>query len=334
MVAAGKKAAEKPKASNGKDAPKSAEHHRLMGMLEEIIDKKAPKDARPYLKQAASLLVTLWLQFLVALPHIVQALTVAQEYLARVPEKLVYAAIGFAVCFFGGIFPATIAAAEAFQLCGGRAILANLRDLYAEFSKAADSNDGDSSETAPKDLIARKAHLVLKSVNPERVSANIVGLYTAWVGMLAILKIQFARTVTLGEAIGTEISKPAAKLEPVLATMVPEDYKQWVPVMIRWSCKMMAISAAWWIQRAVSCIHSSIRGGQLFGKYLVDHLHETGVLSEDAEKAYLDDAIAWGIAALGVLFQFSMGFGVPFPLNIVMLPVSLLERFIVWSVAF
>merc|ERR1719210_2771585 len=223
--------------------------------------------------------------------------------------------------------------------------MVSLKMLYQEALKVQAANkeddekgkdkDGkaDTSQLTPQELIARKAQVVLKAVEPEKVSHGIVGLYTGWIGVLAILKIKFAKTVTLGERIGEEIYRRVQKYEPMIEDLVGEEYRKWVPVAVRWACKATAVSIAWWIQRIISAVHSAIRGGLMFGKYLVDFLHEKKILNFNADQAYLDEAIGWGVAVAGLIFQFALGFGVPFPLNLFLWPVQFLEAFIVWSVA-
>uniref|UniRef100_A0A7S3WUS9 Uncharacterized protein n=1 Tax=Strombidinopsis acuminata TaxID=141414 RepID=A0A7S3WUS9_9SPIT len=328
----------------GKQPEQDAETLRVTKIIEEL-STKVPAKVSPYVKQAAPVLATAWVYFMIALPYIVEGITKVQELVMQLPEKIVYAILGFCVCFFGGIFPATIAAAEAWQLCGGCEAIECCKQLYNEFKKVQDANDADDKkdankdgkpdvqQMAPKELIVHKAQVALKAVNPDTVSDGIVGLYTGWVGVLAILKIKFAKTVTLGEKIGEQLYEPAKKFEPMIEGMVPEEYRKWVPVAVRWTCKVSAITVAWWVSRVISAFHSAIRGGLLFGKYLVDYLHERGILKSDSSAQSMDEAIGWGVALAGLLFQFATGFGVPFPFNLVLWPLQLLEAFIVWSVA-
>lgn len=325
-------------------ASNEAEAKRLTKIIEEL-GSKVPAKVSPYVKMAAPYLAMAWIYFMIALPYIITTVSKAQELCAQLPEKIVYALVGFCVCFFGGVFPATIAAVEAWHLCGGDEAMECCKTLYAEFQKVhaasgkddAKDLDGDGVpdvlQMAPKDLVMHKARLALKAVNPETVSDGVVGLYTGWVGVLAILKIQFAKTVTLGEKIGEKLYEPASRLEPTICGMVPEEYQKWVPCVVRWSCKLSAISMAWMVSRVISAFHSAIRGGLLFGRYLVDYLHEKGYLKVDSSGGYTDEAIGWAVALCGLLFQFACGFGVPFPFNLVLWPLQLVESFIVWSVA-
>ncbi|CAE8727020.1 unnamed protein product [Polarella glacialis] len=322
-----------------------AQKLRLVKLIEEV-GEKAPANLRPHIRTAAPYLATVWVYFTMALPYVIQGIQITQELLAKLPEKILWAFVGFLVCFFGGVFPATIAAVEAWQLCGGKEALVHVAELWNEFQKVQDASkkdddadadkDGkaDVSEMTPQQLVQRKIAVAMMTVEPERISTAVGGLYIGWVGVLAILKIQFAKTVTLGEIIGGAIYKPASKFEPMIETMVPQEYSKWVPVGLRWTIKLMAISTAWMIQRVISAIHSSIRGGLMFGKYLVDYLHETGYLKAETKDTYIDEAIGWGVAFLGFLTQCAFGFHVPFLFNIFLWPLQLVEAIVVYSVAY
>merc|ERR1740121_1709183 len=269
-----------------------------------------------------------------------EAATAVHKFLKSLPEKLIYASLGFAICFFGGVFPATIAAVEAWNICGGKEAVECIRMLYkeaekvqkanAEDEKKDEDNNGvpDAKEASAKDAIVRKVSVAAAALDPDTVSKGMVGIYTGWIGVLAILKIKFAKTVTLGERIGEQVYRVVCKSEAGIQELVPDDYRKWVPVGLRWACKATAMCIAWWIQRAISAVHSAIRGGHLFGKYLVAYLHEQKIINFTPEQAYLDEVIGWGLAAVGLLFQFSMGFSVPFPLNLFTWPLTLVEYFI------
>ena len=53
-------------------------------------------------------------------------------------------------------------------------------------------------------------------------------------------------------------------------------------------------------------------------------------MSIDCERSYADEIIAAVIAVMGLYFQFSQGFSPPFPLNIVLLPLTVAEACLVW----
>eukprot|EP00928_Gymnodinium_smaydae_P066480 TRINITY_DN4948_c0_g2_i1.p1 TRINITY_DN4948_c0_g2~~TRINITY_DN4948_c0_g2_i1.p1 ORF type:complete len:488 (+),score=146.45 TRINITY_DN4948_c0_g2_i1:71-1534(+) len=321
------------------------EKERLTKMIV-AASEKAPAKVAPYLKQAAPFLASAAIYALIVLPYLGRGVTLFSELVSQMPEKVVYATLGFLMCFFGGVFPATIAAVEAWRLCGGKEALESVQDLYKEFiavktaSEADDNLDLDHNgvkdvdEMGGKELLLRKTMLAARSVDPEKCNTAMSCILTGWMGVLATLKIRFARTVTLGQVIGKYLHKATNHVEPALKAMVPEDYKKWVPTVLEWTCKVAAISVAWWIERVISAVHSAIRGGLMFARYLLEYLHERNLLKfEDHHSSYIDEAIGWSIAFLGFAFQFMMGFSAPFPINLLLLPVSCVEYFVMWSVS-
>ena len=46
------------------------------------------------------------------------------------------------------------------------------------------------------------------------------------------------------------------------------------------------------------------------------------------ENSYLDETIGYSLAFCGFCFQFFSGFTLPFPMNIIFLPLSLIEFFL------
>lgn len=310
------------------------------------LSEKAPEKVRPYIVQAAPVLAMIGVYIKIATPYIIQAVSVAQDVISKLPERILYAIMGFTICFCGGVFPTTIAAVEAWKVCGGDEAIRSGKQLYNEWLKVVEANKKDNEEDkdgdgvadvdqiSPQELLARKSKLALKAVDPHAVSKELALLYTGWVGVLAVLKIQFAKTVTLGSTIGEKLYGVVQNfVEPGIEKVTPEEYKKWVPVCLQWFCKIVAISIAWWIQRVISAFHSAIRGGLIFGRELVNYLNEKGYVKWKDEDTYMDEAVGWGVAALGLMFQWTFRFSMPFPLNILLLPVTLLETFIIWSVS-
>jgi len=108
--------------------------------------------------------------------------------------------------------------------------------------------------------------------------------------------------------------------------VLPKELHKWVPAVVDYACKLAAISIAFTLQTLISAFHSAIRGGRMIGNYGVIYLHRKGHLKDfDAEKSNLDEAVGYGFALIGFLFQLYMGFGLVFPFNLVFLPVSICE---------
>jgi len=337
-------AKEEPAKVSAGAADKKSEADRYAKLIIGLSDK-APEKVRPYIEKAAPIVGMAAVYIRIAIPHIVKFYGMVAEQFAKLPMGLMRAVIGFCMCFFGGVFPGTIAAYEAWSLCGGKEAVASMKELYGEFEKVLVANKKDGEEDKdgdgkadidqldPKELVIHKTKLILQTVDPSKVSKQVSLLYTGWIGVLATLKIQFARTITLGVSIGDKLYGPVEHyVQPIVTKLVEEEYQHWVPVVLKWICKAVAVSIAWWIQRVISAFHSCIRGGLMFGRELVHYMHEKGYVKFDIDDTFIDEGIGWAIAVIGFITQMYLGFGVPFPLNLFFLPVTFVEAFIAWSV--
>jgi hypothetical protein len=74
------------------------------------------------------------------------------------------------------------------------------------------------------ELLSRKSLLFLKVVEPDRVCMAV----------MAALKMKFAKTIALGNAIAVTIERPAEKyLLPHIEKVVPAEYQKWCrPVLV------------------------------------------------------------------------------------------------------
>ena len=54
----------------------------------------------------------------------------------------------------------------------------------------------------------------------------------------------------------------------------------------------------------------------------------------DPETSYFDEAVGYSLAACGVLWQLSTAFSAPFPLNLVLLPLEIVEWLLRWQISF
>jgi hypothetical protein len=186
------------------------------------------------------------------------------------------------------------------------------------------------------DTTASKMLFFLQNVNPQRFTTAIVGLNAGLVAVVATLKVQFAKTITLGTALSKAIDAPAKVfLLPLVQLALPKPYKKWADVLLTYSIKTFAVSIAWTLRRVVSSFHSAIRGGLMFSTNLLGYLSDMGVLGKynlDGYIPYVDKILGYSIALLGLWFQLSYGFALPFPLNIILFPFTVLEYVLVWMV--
>ena len=141
--------------------------------------------------------------------------------------------------------------------------------------------------------------------------------------------ICFALAISIGNKLRPIMSKI---LVPAMTHLMPEDYHQWIPIIINYICKSIGMSVAWYIQRVLSAFHSAIRGGLMFFRALIKFASERGLTKINHEDTMLDEYLGWTLAALGFYFQFTQNFVLPFPMNLLLWPFTALEWVIEWKI--
>jgi len=156
----------------------------------------------------------------------------------------------------------------------------------------------------------------------------LTGIYSGMLAVIATLKVEFARTLALGVAIGDILAVPGLKLLlPAFNLVVPKDYQKWVPVILRYVFKSIGVSIALTIERYLCAVHSAIRGAQLFITSLNIWMSRRNY-NNFSVHLFAEEAVMSVVAVVGVLIQIEFTFGLPFPLNIFLFPISVIESFL------
>ena len=249
--------------------------------------------------------------------------------------------------FFGGTFSLTLSAYEAFKVSGFSQTRAALQDLLDEWnsyrlaSASDDTLDDDGDGVPDVDqidgpaLIRRKVSLALRVSDPAKVHLAVSGVGQGLVGVVASLRFKHARTVTLGCTIGEYLRRPAGLyLTPTLAQVVTDDrHRKWIPYVVDYACKCVAVSIALYVHAVLSSVQAAIRGGLMFSRGMMSYLSSRGHLpAVDPDDTYADEAVGWTLAAVGCYVQIVNGFGLPFPLNLLLGPVRIIEAALGWVV--
>lgn len=121
---------------------------------------------------------------------------------------------------------------------------------------------------------------------------------------------------------------------PVLAHVVPPEFHHWLPVAVRTLAKAVAISFAWYMQVVIAAVQSALRGGLICSRAALRWAHARGLVEPKyAEDPRIAEAAGYALALAGCYCQYRWGFAAPFPINIVLLPFTLVEYYIRWAVA-
>jgi hypothetical protein len=97
------------------------------------------------------------------------------------------------------------------------------------------------------------------------------------------------------------------------------------------------MSIAWYMETIRSAFASALKGGLMMSRTVLAGLFERkiylgGLITEDHSKTNFDEYLSYGFAFLGFVFQFKMGFDMPFPFNLILWPFEFAEWFIRWSI--
>lgn len=239
---------------------------------------------------------------------------------------------GVALCFFGGEFCASIAAIECFRRTGGEKLLICLQEIVENMqaAHAASLEDDKVDQLSASEWYKHKVGVVLKAVNPDVLAQACAGLYQGFLGMIMSLKFKFAWTVALACSIADRLRKPVSfVVTPILVHLLPKEYHKWINQIVNFTLKAFAVHMAWKLQMAISAVQSGLMGGGLVGAGLIHFMMKTPCMKGrtfDPEKHYIDEALGLPIAFMGIWFQLSHGFSLPFPFNIALLPLTIVEE--------
>jgi len=283
------------------------------------------------------------LNFLIdAAPVVIQVCSKVNGLYARLPMEYVTLIFGALLCFFGGFYPTVFAALQAAEH-GGLSTVGNaLSVLSKEVLVIVEENkkdnevdaDGDGKSDAleleGREFVKRKVKLVLAKVNPEKVNDALAAIYKVWMSVLAVLTVQFARTITFSMTI-TKFAKKLLDrlLLPIVKAATPDEYQKWCPVVLDWWCKGIGISIAWKIQTTISAFTSALAGGLIVARTVM-FIRSKG--QKNPDDTYVDEVVAYILAFVGFRFQLGHKFEVPFPFNVLLFPVQMAETYIRWAV--
>ena len=244
---------------------------------------------------------------------------------------------GIGQCFFGGTYAAFFAAAEAFKTSGGDQVLVSFQDLHEDALAVLDANFQQEKELGHSATLSDKVKLVLRTVDPERISVAVGCIWAGCMGIVMALKSKFARTVAFAHSIGDNLRPLAAKvLAPSALAVTPPEYRQWVEPTINVGCKVVATMVAWKLQRTISSVQSGIAGGMIASRsacsYILPILKNRNLVPDLTEDSLLDELLGWGLAATGIYFQVFCEATPPLIFLPVTLPIGIAESWLKWSV--
>mmetsp|Transcript_50381 Transcript_50381/g.58810 ORF Transcript_50381/g.58810 Transcript_50381/m.58810 type:complete len:317 (-) Transcript_50381:105-1055(-) len=285
-----------------------------------------------------------------ALPFVIEWVQKGYDIWVKIPSDVARLIVGIIFCFFGGVYPTLFAAIQAVKAGGFNVLQEAIIDLTEEAQKIMEASKKDDDVDADKDgtpdveqigdeeLIIRKMSLVVTKMNPAKVDNAMTAIYRIWFTVIATLTVKFAMVVTLAMTLSDFLKDAINRvLKPIVDQLIPDKYAKWVPVIVGWATKAFAMSIAWTIQSVICAFTSACEGGLIISRTLIKMLVKEGItlggiLPKDHTKSVIDEYASYGFALLGFLFQWKMGFDVPFPFNIVLFPLEISEIYIRWTI--
>jgi len=308
-------------------------------------DGKVPKLAAAL--RAFKPIINMAIHILIFLLPIWKAIYMAVfKFLSMLPHNILMMVFGIALCFFGGVYTASISAIEAFRSMGGERALDDCKYIWKEIqhvmadSAIDDAKDDDGDGVADvdqmdgKQLLARKVNMSMKCITePEKLQAAVGSLWAAWMAVLATLRLEFARTTALALGICEMVKFPIVRyLAAPISWLLGPDRKHWTLTIIDVTLKVICITIAWYIQSIISAFYSGIRGAKMFASGAFDVMRQHGILKKfpdflvpdkdpfNPDTTYVDEIISYPLAAAGFYWQLTSGFSsaamFPFPANV------------------
>lgn len=254
--------------------------------------------------------------------------------------------------FFGGQFALTIMAIQAFKMTGSvmiRNSLAQMRESYhdamaklssdPEARSLFDANgDGNVSleelgqavlATLTKNGGGRSRQIVavcLKCIDPNKIVDSVSGFMVGSMAIVAILRSQIAKCVSIGAQIGTHIASfIRARSEKSLYEKYPE-HKNWIDASLRSGSALVGIIISFMLVKVVNSFNCALQGAEGLSKQALAFAHRRGKLLSVKPNDNAVQALAMALVFVGVTWQVKTKFGCPWYLKIILLPAVISEN--------
>lgn len=294
----------------------------------------APPWAAPYILKAAPAAGILGAIAEVLGPAVYQFYAGLYKIYKKLPTNVARCFYGLGVCFYGGRYPLTLAAAQAFRLTGGSEMVGALETIKVNVRAAQQAAEQDKNVSSDNKM-RRKLAVALGAVEPSELSNAVGSLWSGYLGVLAALRLKFARTTALAHSVGDSLRPAAAKfLGPTLLAVTPAERHKWVSPALNVFCKILGMTVAWKLGQTLSTLQSALIGGLLAARSGLVILREQEIVALDADKTMVDDVCGWCLAAAGIHYQLIQGGTAPAVFLPALWPLGFLELCLQWSVAF
>ena len=206
------------------------------------------------------------------LPPIVGTVKAIAKFYSSLSGDVISLQVGTVYAFLGGYYPTLFSALQAARNSGWNVMVHSINDITYEAMKVLDeaSLDDDITFNSSRQSFLYHTNLVLKTIDPNKINTAAAALYTSWLGITAVLKQEYARVINLSLTLANGLERFVELLiQPIFQLFIPQDYHQWIPFVLGWVCKGIAMNAAWKMQRVLTASSSAIVGGRIVAKSLI-----------------------------------------------------------------
>lgn len=273
----------------------------------------------------------------VLLPMLVQIGNYLNNAWNKLDDNIIKSILGFAFCFFGGMYPTVFAAIQAAEQGGRALVLSSVKELAVEATRILQESKKDDDKVkenlSNQEYIHRKTLFVLQKMNPEKVNTALQNIYKVWFVVISVLVVKFARTIQTANSIAEFLTKPSEHYaQPVVEAMLPAEYQQWIPVLLKWACKTIGITLAWTLASIRIAFASSMQGGLMLARSGLVVMRQRNISlggmiqpTTHHSQTNVDEYAAYVFAAVGFLFQMYFRLSPPFPMNFLLFPFHIAE---------
>ena len=219
---------------------------------------------------------------------------------------------GAALCVFGGDYVAALSAIEAFRQFGGRAMLDEVRLLW------------------PDEPAMRAVR------EPKRLGRALALLWSAYLAVLAALRLDLARVVALALGLAELVKFPLLRLMAPVLVAAPGELRHWSEPFLDGALALGCVAAGLYLRNVLAAVYASLRGGQLVAEAAFSLLHARGWLraavgksgdaSYDPNASNADELLGYALGAGGLVAQLGYSLELPFGADaVLLLPLVALE---------
>jgi len=337
------------------EKPAEMEPERMvLGFMEKLERSPIlPQAVKPYIKKLQAVVPVIGKMCKTVFPVLEAIMKYGKlaykEYTARNLQIYLPIFIGAILVLYGGTFMFLIAAVEAYRISGWEKTAKCIRELQVNYKRVMEEDakddkwldkddDGDgrtnAEEMTDEEYLHHKVHMIMSVVEPQQVMDALTGISSGFFAVLATLKVKFAEAVTLGVCLGKMAEKGIKKLFLRELQNLAGDYKKWVDPCLTYLCRFVGISFAYTLQRVIYAFYTSVRGADIIlmcVAALMSAKRKGDLVDSETNTKWLIAKL--GIGLLGFFKQLVWGFGLTFPLNVLLSPALAADWFIGASIA-